>query len=534
MPRPAQFPNATPRVPREAVAVLLAVAATYALSLRNGWTWDDHELIAANPALRSLDGVFLHDVWSLAQPGRSDLYRPLVMATHALGQALSPGPGIEHLVNLLLHLGVVACVAGIARRLGATTRGAWIGAALFGVHAGASESVFWATGRHDLVPALLLLAGWLALLDKRSWLAGALLALTPFAKEPYVLVPLTVVVWGVARRRLDLRALILASAGVGATLAIRSTLGFAPLGAAVGGSPWGPIGAGFRHFVHLLFVPASAAETTLYEAAPGLGVAVFIGCAALAPLVWRLPLLAALAAPLVIWLPTNLAAAQIGIVADRYAYVLFAGVGVLAGVLVERLGRPAWLLPLALAPLTVLRGLDWVDDAHLFGADLAAWPQNPHAAFHVAWDLQERQGDCKSAEPLYRLAIEVEPRAASNLQACLAAAQDWAGVYALGPQTHSVAGAMNTARAAAQLGDEAESLRWSAMATERWPDHAAAWVLYGKVLATSGRWPEAAGALDRAAALAPEDADIARLQAAARERAEGLKAPEPPPGPDPE
>ncbi len=509
------------------------MALVYLPSLGNGWVWDDHELLVGNPALSSLSGILLRDVWGPANGTTSDLYRPLVMATHAIGQALLPGPGIEHVVNLVLHLFIVGCVAGIAQRLGAGARAAWVAAATFGVHAGASEAVFWVTGRHDLVPCALLFGGWLALLHERSWLAGALLALAPFGKEPFLLTPLCVVVWAVAARRLDVRALASSCAGAAAYLMTRGLLGLPLPAGAAGGNPLGPIGAGAAHLAVLVAIPADAAVTSLYHPAPALGLAVLAACGLLGALVWRYPILAAIVAPMPIWLPTTLASAQIGIVADRYAYVLFAGLGILLSTVLPRIGRAGWLVPLLFAPITIQRGFDWVDDASLFGTDLARDPTNPHAAFHVGWDLHLRKGDCAAAAPLYRLALDAEPRAATNLQRCMAEASDWTGVLALGPRTNTPAGAMNTARAASQLGDATSAITWARKATERGPSDPDTWVLYGKTLAIAGQWPEAAAALDQAARLDPANSTIASLRDIATQRAEQLKTPPPTQPPPP-
>ena len=271
--------------------------------------------------------------------------------------------------------------------------------------------------------------------------------------------------------------------------------------------------------------------TAPYVAAPALGAAVLLGCVVLGALTWRVPRLVAIAAPLLIWLPTNLAAAQIGIVADRYSYILFAGAGILLSAALERLGRAAWLIPVALVPITISRGFDWATDATLFGADLRVDPTNPRAAFHVAWDLHLRQGNCAAAMPLYRLALDVEPRAATNLQSCFADAGDWPAVVELGPRTTSSAGAMNTARAYAQLGDLQQAGGWARLATEREPTDPATWVLFAKALANAQRWAEAVAALDRALALNPEDVNVAALRAKA---AEQLKTPSPTGTPSPD
>lgn len=511
--------------PSARVAALLLVAATYAPSLGNRWVWDDHDLLEHNPALESLAGIFLRDVFRADEFHSVPVYRPLVMATHAIGQAAHPGPGIEHVVNLLLHLGIVALVAGIARRLGASEAGSWVGAAVFGVHAGASEPVFWATGRHDLLPAGLMLGGWLALLSNRSWLAGTLLGLTPFCKEPYLLVPATVVIWGLARwppgvsaPPIDLRALGLSTSGVLAYLGVRTWLGWSIEVQSAASNPLPAVGAGIVRFLHLLIVPGAASVVPPVALSPVAGVSVVLGGVAMVFGLRRRPFLAAVLAPLPVWLPTAVASSAIGIVADRYSYGLFAGIGTLLGVLLSRAGRLAWLLPLALAPITLIRGMDWRDDRTLFTADLQLDPANPRAAFHVAFDLHTRQQDCPAAMPLYRIALDVEPRAATNLQYCLMDDSRWAEAAALGPRTSTAAGAMNTARAYAQLDDTASTVVWAKTATERQPGRVEPWELYGRALAKLGRWEEATTALTHAATLDPGNAALGRLRDTARAR----------------
>lgn len=500
---------------------LLLVFLAYAPSLGNGWVWDDHQLLEHNPALWSPALIFLRDVFGPEELTRAPVYRPLVMATHALGQAVSPGPGIEHVVNLGLHLGIVALVAAIARRLGASNLGSWLGAAVFGVHAGASEPVFWVTGRHDLVPAALLLGGWVALIDRRSWVAGLLLALAPFCKEPYMLAPLTVLVWGLALRRFDLRAFFLASVGSAAYVGIRTGLGWPLPQDPATTLPFGAIGSAMARFIELLLVPASAAVMAREVPMPALGVGVVAASAVLLAFMWRIPRLAAVVAPLPVWAPGALASAYIGIVADRYAYVLFAGLGIVLAFILPRLGRAAWLIPALLVPITVQRGFDWHDDRSIFAADLRIDPENPKAAYQVGHALHVVDGDCEAAMPLYRIALSKESRAATNLQACLMDGQRWAEAAELGDQTTTAAGAMNTARAHAQLGDGGAVVTWAEIATTREPDRPDTWVLYGKALANVARWNDAVGAFDRALALTPGDEAVQGL----RERAVAASGP---------
>ncbi len=506
--------------------------AVYAPFLDNGWVWDDHALLEANPALSSFSGVFCHDIFGLVRTTHSDIYRPLAMATHAVTQAVARGPFIDHVVNLLLHLLAVVLVARLARALGGSVGASWLGAAWFGVHTGASEPVFWATGRHDLVGAVLLLGGWVAMFERRTWTAGLLLGLAPFAKEPFILTPITVLIWGVATRRLDVRALSGSALGVAAYFGIRALLALPMPTDAAQQVPFGPIGASAVRLLTLTFIPASASATPPYVAAPLFGVGATVVGVGLALGVRRVPALAALLAPLVLWLPTTLFAERSGLVSDRYAYLLLAGTGILAGARLPGAGRVfglLWLLPLALAAVTLARGGDWRDDESLFAQDLRVDATDARAALELGLHYQQRERDCARAIPLFQIAMDAEPRAATHLQGCLGDLGDHAGVAALGPHTQDVEGAMNASLAFAQLGDGLGALGWAKIATVRDPKRADAWVLYGQALMISQRLPQAVQAFDRALALNPGDTAVAELRAwAAREWALAGSEPEGP------
>jgi tetratricopeptide (TPR) repeat protein len=92
------------------------------------------------------------------------------------------------------------------------------------------------------------------------------------------------------------------------------------------------------------------------------------------------------------------------------------------------------LLPLAFGPLTLHRPLEWRTDATLFEAALARDPDNDAIAFRLAYDLHARRGDCASAQPLDRRTLAVDPRAGTNLQACLLDAGRFAEALALAPE----------------------------------------------------------------------------------------------------
>ncbi len=493
--------------------VLGAVVLTYAASLSGGYVWDDHFLLGANPALQAPWRLVSEDVWGPSgSPG--DLYRPLTMLLHWPIQALWAGPALERAVSLGLHLLAVWAVAGLGRRLGAGAEAAWLVAAAFGLHPLSSEAVAWISGRHDLLPATLVLGATLAWRGGRLGLAAGLLGLTPLCKEPFLLAPAVAVLWCVADRRVLPRPLLGSIAGVVLVLGLRHVFELPLPAGAAATEPLGSVGAVASRGLVLLVWPSAPDVQSLYSAAPVLGgVAVLLGLA-LALASWGRPWVAVLLSGLVLLAPTAPASAQLGLVADRYFYLpvalLMASLAPWADrwLTRHRAARLLWLLPALLATFTAPRAAAWSSDSVIFTESLARDPDNERAAFHVAYDLHVRQRDCASAVPLYERARAVEARAGTNLQSCLLDLGRLEEAAALGPevvqaQPGNPNPAANTARALAGLGRPAEALVYAELATERAPERASAWILVGNLRGMTGDLEGARSAFEAALALEP-------------------------------
>lgn len=264
----------------------------------------------------------------------------------------------------------------------------------------------------------------------------------------------------------------------------------------------------------LLVWPSAPDVQSLYSAAPVLGgVAVLLGLA-LALASWGRPWVAVLLSGLVLLAPTAPASAQLGLVADRYFYLPVALLLASLAPWVDRwlarhrVVRLLWVLPVLLATFTAPRARAWTSDGRVFGDSLARDPHNDRAAFHVAYDLHLRRGDCASAVPLYERARAVEARAGTNLQSCLLELGRLEEAAALGPevvqaQPGNPNPAANTARALARLERPAEALVYADLAIERDPDRASSWILVGNLRGMTGDLEGARAAFESALALEP-------------------------------
>lgn len=530
--RPEPSLRERPSTPLVPLLALGLVAAVFVPSLGGGWVWDDHLIVAGNPALDSVVDTVTSDVFGPATGTPSDAWRPLAMLSHVPGRAIGWGPTGERLLSLALHLLSVTALALAGRHLGARPLVAWLAALFFGLHPATAELVAWISGRHDLLALLCLLAGTAAWTGGRPWPAALLLALAPWCKETMLVVPGVVVLWSLGDRRLH-PAWLLPPASVAAFVAARHALDLPIPSTALDVGLLAPLGGALARFTSLLLLPAGADALPLLHPSSLLGGLVLLAGLGLLVGAWGRRPLAAIAALLLPVLPAAVAMMHSGLASDRYVVPAIAALALGLGLAAERLlaraspartrlaGLIAALLLLGLALLQGGRALDWTSDAALFGHSLARDPGNAHAAFHVAHDLHTRQDDCDAAVPLYRQGLAADPRAGTNLLACLVALERYDDALAEGPAiaraTPSPAPAASLARAASLAGQLPLAQQWAQEAVARDADNARNQLLLGKLLAQGGQLDAAAAAFSRAAALAPNDQEapalLARVQA---------------------
>jgi len=496
------------------VAVLLAIV--YWPALQGGWVWDDHAALENTAALFHPWNYFTKDVYSALTGHPGTIYRPLCYLSYVPDQWLSPGPFAAKVGNLVLHFAAAMLVKALAEALGASRGAALFGAVLFAFHPGASEPVAYAVCRHVTLPTVCVLGAWLALLQRRDALAGALVAVTPFAGEYFLFAFATLVVWMVATRRFAPRALVVSLGGLAAYLAVREILHLSFWSDATGTDLHlaGALGGFAVRGLDLLLVPSSPDIVYPFTANAFAGVVVVVAFVALLALLPDRPVVAALVAPLWLMLPCALISAQISLVGDRYYYVGFAGIGIAVALLFDGLSRtvswPLWVLAPACAYATWLRGFDWKDDVTLFESSLTRG-EHSRAAFFLAWRYHER-GDCEHAIPLYERAIAVDGRAGPNLQACLVDMGRYEEAAALGPKLTSqprvrVTAYLNTARALVQLGRLDEAEEWARGGTRVAENDPRAWIMLGNILGMQGDVAKARPAFEMANRLAPDDPD---------------------------
>jgi Flp pilus assembly protein TadD len=170
------------------LGVILAVLATYAPSLWNGFVWDDTALVLRDPLIRSwrlMGEGFNHFLFVDATA--SDFYRPLQRLIYTLEYAaflFRPGP--YHLTSILLHAAAAVALLFFAEELLQTfgieaRRRRWmasIATLVWAIHPVQSAAVIYVSGRADPLAATFGFLGcYLVLRSLRANSQGALACL---------------------------------------------------------------------------------------------------------------------------------------------------------------------------------------------------------------------------------------------------------------------------------------------------------------------------------------------------------------------
>ncbi|MGC8740121.1 MAG: tetratricopeptide repeat protein [Candidatus Sumerlaeaceae bacterium] len=180
----------TPRVHLLVYSIVAMVAfVAFLPAVQNGFTnWDDNVNLTDNPFLRPPSWWGFQQLWLAPY---ENLYVPLFYVSYYLDLFLSGGRPlgfVTHAVNLVLHASASALAAYVLRQLWTHSDHlelrnlavspaflfCWTaGALIFAVHPIQTEVVAWATGRKDLLAALLVLASWSLLWRARESLQPA-------------------------------------------------------------------------------------------------------------------------------------------------------------------------------------------------------------------------------------------------------------------------------------------------------------------------------------------------------------------------
>lgn len=187
--------------------IVLACLWIYTPVYHGEWLWDDDYLITANPAMRSVDGL-----WRLwFAPSTAD-FLPLTLSSLWIQwQFFGMDPTGYHIVSIVLHA-LGACLLWMLL-VRTKIPGAWLAALLFAVHPLCVESVSWVAEQKNTfsLPFFLLAAFFYVTFDQRESRKYYFLALLAFlaamlSKSSVVMFPFLILLYswwqrGVISRR---------------------------------------------------------------------------------------------------------------------------------------------------------------------------------------------------------------------------------------------------------------------------------------------------------------------------------------------
>ncbi len=195
--------------------LVVAIFAAYLAVGRAGFVWDDGLYITSDPLLSAHDG--LRRIWFSLQSSPCQ-YFPMVYTVFRAEYALwGLHPAGYHWVNVFIHAINSILLWQLLRRL--NVPGAWLAAALFGLHPVQVESVAWVSELKNVMSlffCLLSLHAWISYLDERKgwfrrwdWLALACYLLALFSKTTACTLPaaLLLICW-LKRKKINAHRLL--------------------------------------------------------------------------------------------------------------------------------------------------------------------------------------------------------------------------------------------------------------------------------------------------------------------------------------
>lgn len=427
-------------------AVAVIVIAVWAVSLGNGFVYDDHKYLVGNPWVK--DAAFTGDIFSSStaafnpSDATSNTYRPMLYMLY-MAEYLAFGltPFYFHLVNILAHAVNAALVFFIAAAFlekegRASIFPSLFAGLVFGLHTINAEAVNWVSASTELFFTLFVLAGFNLYLMRASGVLSAPFFLVALLfKETAAALPLIIFIYDYSKSRLLLRdrwkayAFFIAAGFVYALMRFNAIGGvmhhkqadLSALEAFINIFPL--VGA---YFAKLAFPVNLSAIYEFHPARSVFDLRVIAGAAVVLAFCGALFFsrrrpavfvgLSMMAIPLlpVLYVPALSSSAM----ADRYLYLPSAGLAIVlasfASVLDGKAAKASVVLAVALlvawAAGSVSRSQVWRSDYSLWADAARKAPNSPNAHYNYAW-ASHNAGDLREAVEHYRRAASLAPSA---------------------------------------------------------------------------------------------------------------------------
>lgn len=425
-----------------------AVMFAYGISLRNGFVWDDTQIIVNNLINRewaNLPKILLGpDVVYADDPG--SYYRPLNRLMYAIEYHLyGLQPFGYHLLNLLLHLGNVILLFTYGKKIFASSNSAFIAALFFAVHPINSEAINFISGRNNLFTTFFVLASLLffhfarerhsimyTLLSTLSFLGGL------FCKEIALMLLPILFFYPIqieSSGKLDIKGKVVFFLPFILATLIYFYLRFTALSQLVL-QPGMNTAIWDRLIMNLYIIPAYASLLVVpfgYKVYYPLTVDIWQNLKWLLP-VWGVfgcicYLLIRSGSKIVyfalLWLLcnyvpiSNIIEIPSGLMAERFTYLPFIGIWLLIGAItdflikrgvsINRIFSVAAVIAIVLAFSSSIRSMDWENDLTLFSSLVAVDPQSVNGHYNLGGWYREHN-DLINAQIQWEQTVRLQPR----------------------------------------------------------------------------------------------------------------------------
>jgi tetratricopeptide (TPR) repeat protein len=521
--------------------------AAFGPAIHLGFTdWDDPFYATEQPLIRDLSPAGLGTIFSTFVEGN---YHPLTMASFAVDYHFwKLDPRGYHIENVALHVLVTLAVLAFVFLLSGSQPMAAIAALFFGIHPLHVESVAWVSGRKDLLYALFYLGGCISYLfwargrrPKATYYAGALalFVLSLLAKGMAVSFPLALLAIDYYLKRTPNMKLLLEKApffAIAVVFGIVALMAQARQGAVqdLGSfAPWERIlfaCYGISAYVARAIAPlnlsalypyplrtAGGGLPLLYYLAP-LGVLALLALVLLSLRRGRDVAFGALFFLANVAMVLQLVPVGSAVIADRYTYLSFVGIGFILAALARPLLRRARVPTVAALVLagaaalvaTQARCAVWKDNVTLWNDVLAQYPNLPLGyTMRARSYMQQGRNDLAMADAERALSLDPkQPRALTMRGTMRYLNRDNAGALTdleeatkLEPRQHVPWNSLGAVHLA--LGRREEALSDFNKAIELKPDYAEAYLNRALTLSGLGRFPQAMPDFDAALRLNP-------------------------------
>jgi hypothetical protein len=296
--------------------------------------------------------------------------RPLTELSFWLNDALfGRSPISWHVVDLLLHLLVVALVFDVLRKL-IGHRAGFIAAAIFAVHPMMTEPVAYVFARATLLAtvfSLLAMRSWIA---GRFWIAAMWFTVAMLAKEECAALPVVLILLPVPRNWRAFSTMLCVAVAIGLrTLFAGAAIQGSGVGAHAGISPleyFGSQGVSIWRYLRLFAIPwGFSIDPSLTRPSLGIAILAWIALAAvcLIPFRGRFWFLMGL----VLLAPSSSILPAADLAADRRMYLPMIAFCACAGVLLEALDRRAIVaIVIGLIAISIHYSILWTDPVTLW------------------------------------------------------------------------------------------------------------------------------------------------------------------------